>query len=108
MKTDERVRESAVKQEAKPAIDVPVTVVLRKHLRFDVPAVAAQAAGLSPDCLIEVKVVSVGGETLIPPPHPFVARIQHHNYNFTIPKLPAQIMQLKPGDCINAYIRRID
>ena len=108
MKSDETIRESAAKLEIKPALEVPVTVVVRNNLRFDVPAVASQAAALDPDCLVEVKIISVNGETLIPPPHPYVARIQHHNFNFTIPKLPAQIMQLKPGDCINAYIRRID
>jgi hypothetical protein len=108
MKSDETIQTDHRMPPISPAPEIPLTVVLRPNLRFDIPVNVARAARLEHDGLVEIRITAIDLETIIPVPHPFVAKVQHHNFYLTVPRLPAQLLRLQPGQCLSTYIRRVD
>ena len=107
MKSDNPIQRNPENPEAPTAPEIPLSVIIRPNLRFDVPINVARAARLEKGCLAEVRIVAVNQETIIPAPHPFVAKLQHHNFYLTVPRLPSRILGLEPGHCVDGYIKRV-
>lgn len=85
----------------------PLTVVIRPNFRLDIPTVVARAAEVQNGGFVEVTVVAINQEIIIPPPHAFVAQVQQTNYFLTVPRLNARILGLHPGDVVDCYIRSV-